>query len=421
MNIDDKNLSGFVGFNIVLKPDSDDSGGYSRSIDRVFLVLPDTKEINQLVEERSTMARNKAIEKMEEETRMKRKISKIDENSDLKDESVDTKKSTDFSNEVISDCNQRLIIIISDDQIKKLRESILHVTNHRQGIRDKYIYEKLKLLGTMRQLASEKEISSALGWFDSISEEQPHFLEVINFVKGFLSLAIAGQQPVSIPPILILGPPGIGKTHFTKSIAKAMNRSVITHSLDSDHTSSVLTGSDRHWANTKTGIVFDSVCMQKRCDPIILLDEIDKANQSTERDPLSPLHGLLEPLTAKSTTDISIEIAFDASHIFWIATANEKSRISETILSRFKIFNIEMPSAERSICIAKSTAAHVQNKFDFMDYPSREIITCIAHLTPREQIQALELAFAAAVLAGRKFIRASDIDKGVNPDSPLLH
>jgi ATP-dependent Lon protease len=416
-----KKIAGFADFNILLKPDSDDVAEHNRLMDRVCLILPDTKEINQLVEERSKIARNQVIEKMEEKTRSKRNIPKNDEASELKDESVDVKKSTDVSNEVMSDCSQNLIKIMSDEQIKKLKEGILHVTDYRQGIRDKYIHERLKLLGTMRQVASEKEISSALGWLDAISEEQPHFSEVINFVKGFLSLAIAGQQLVTIPPILILGPPGIGKTHFTKSLAKAMSRPVIIHSLDSDHTSNMLTGSDRHWSNTKTGIVFDSVCMQKRCDPIILLDEIDKAHQSTERDSLSPLHGLLEPLTAKSTTDISIEIEFDASHIFWIATANEKSRISKTILSRFKIFSIETPSAEQAICIAKSTAAYVQNKFDFMDYPSREVITCIAHLTPREQIQALERAFAAAVLAGRKFIRVSDIDKGINPDLPLLH
>ena len=137
MNIDDKNLSGFAGFNIVLRPDSNDVGGYSRSIDRVFLVLPDTKEINQLVEERSTIARNKAIEKMEEEIRAKRKIPKDDENPELKNELVEAKKITDFSNGVISNYNQRSIKIISNEQIQKLKESILHVTDHRQGIRDK--------------------------------------------------------------------------------------------------------------------------------------------------------------------------------------------------------------------------------------------------------------------------------------------
>lgn len=420
MKANEKNFAGFSEFKILLKPDLHDVLGFIGSFDRVDLLLPNTIEINELVAARSKIARDKAME-IEEEERLKKKIRKNEEASGLKAQSLDEKASAGLPSEMVSDNNHRYVQIITSEQINQLKDKISLLIDHKQESRDKYILNNLHKLGKFRQIASENELYSALDALNAIAYEQPHFLEVINFIKGFISLAIAGQKPFSIPPLLIFGPPGIGKTHFTKSVAKAMNRQVITHSFDSEHTASALTGSARHWANTKTGIVFDSVCMQKRADPIILLDEIDKASQSLDRDPLSPLHGLLEPLTAKSATDISIELEFDASHVFWVATANEKSRVSETILSRFKVFNIENPTAEQSLSIAKSTAACVQNKFNFMEYPGREIITSVAYLTPREQIKVLEQAFATAILAGRKFIRVSDIEEGVSQGSTLLH
>jgi ATP-dependent Lon protease len=171
--------------------------------------------------------------------------------------------------------------------------------------------------------------------------------------------------------------------------------------------------------------VFDMVCLGDRADPLILLDELDKARRSHNADPIAPLHSLLEPLTASKVTDISSGIEFDSSHIFWVSTANDLFRIPAPIRSRFRVFNISMPSAEQSIALAQAVGMSVHQRMNqqsndktdpetgtpepiFMA-PSPRLFNLLAHLTPREQIQAWEHAYSTALANGRRQVVREDL------------
>lgn len=220
-----------------------------------------------------------------------------------------------------------------------------------------------------------------------------------------------------IPPVLLAGPPGVGKTHFMLELARVMERPVRRHSPDTAHTSSALMGSDRNWANTRYGMIFDAVCLGERADPVILLDELDKAAQhSYGGSPLAPLHSLLEPATASAVTDISAGIEFDASHVFFVATANDLHLVPPPLESRFQVFHIEHPTAEQSIDLAQSVAASVHLRYSGFEDPPRRLVTLLAHLTPREQIQALEHAYATALVNGRKHLMRQDLPAEVRQD-----
>lgn len=198
-----------------------------------------------------------------------------------------------------------------------------------------------------------------------------------------------------IPPILLGGDPGIGKTRFSQELAKALGTVIRRLPFDNGQTGNVLLGSDKHWANTSYGVVFEMVVLGHFANPIILLDEIDKASHWKNSDPLASLHTLLEPATSQRVRDLSLEIEFNASRVIWIATANDLVRIPQSLRSRFHEFWIEQPSGAQALQMAEVIAQDVHQEMNLSDFqsPAKEIVNFIAHLSAREQIQALRRAY----------------------------
>jgi len=315
-----------------------------------------------------------------------------------------------------------------DEPLKLLGQTGPSTSDRHLSARDKDLYERLKDLGAFRTLSHRDTYAATLDALGELGLQQPHFREVIDFIKARIVLAREPANPLVLPPILLVGPPGVGKTHFTLALAKAMERHIERHSFDAAYTGSALMGSDRHWSNTRTGLVFNTICLGESADPIILLDEVDKADVLSRSNALGPLHSLLEPLTARDVVDISAGIRFDASHVFWIATANELRHIPEPIQSRFRIFNLQAPTAGQALDLARAVAGSVHQRFPTFEVPHRHLATLVAHLTPREQIQALEQAFAAAATNGRKHLVRQDLPDDVLNDedeeivkTPLVH
>ena len=301
--------------------------------------------------------------------------------------------------------------------------------------RQKELFQRLKAQGHLRQVAptGEHTLTELVG----LRAELPHFAAVIDLVRDQLLLARARRQPLSLPPLLLLGDPGVGKTHFSFALAQVLGTAFRRHSFDNDSSGSALVGSDKRWANTSYGLVFDLVCLGAHASPVIVLDELDKASTRQGCWPLAPLHTLLETVTAVKTRDISVDLEFDASRVIWIATANDEGRIEASILSRFTVFRIEAPTGEQALQVAATVAASVHNDMALADFepPSRRIVHLLAHLSPREQGQALRRAYAAANAEGRNRLERQDLPAqvllddqearassgGKDPPTPWLH
>ncbi len=98
--------------------------------------------------------------------------------------------------------------------------------------------------------------------------------------------------------------------------------------------------------------------------PIIALDELDKAMpHHSYGDSLAPLHTLLEPEFARSFADGCFPLPIDASHVIWIATANDVDRLATPMRSRFLIFNISNPTSEERLGITYSIASRPGDKY----------------------------------------------------------
>lgn len=238
-----------------------------------------------------------------------------------------------------------------------------------------------------------------LGDLEGIGRQMPHFTEVLGFVRDSLALSHARKQPMRLPPILLLGDPGIGKTHFSIALAQALRVPMHRHGFDGSITDNALLGSDSHWANTSIGLMFEALVLGPSASPVILLDEIDKARKTERIDPVAPLHTLLEPVSAHAVTDISAKFTFNASHVVWIATGNEAAGVPSTIRSRFREFMIQEPQGEAAIRAAQglAQAVHARMGQDLFDPLGHRIVVAVAHLPARQQIQSLEMAFARAL------------------------
>lgn len=263
--------------------------------------------------------------------------------------------------------------------------------------------------------------------------QQPHFAQVVDLIVSQLNLAHLTGEPLRIPPILLNGEPGVGKTYFCHRLAEAVGTVVRRQSYDSDATAACLLGSDRKWANTAPGLVFDLLAMGKVANPIILLDEIDKARDCNGQSALTPLHSLLEPETASAVRDISVDLELNASLVIWVATANQPRLLAPSLRSRFREFDIQRPPADQALKMAPALiqATLQRLKLDRFWPPSRALVLAVAHLTPREITQAIEHAAGTACAEGRSALLPSDVpvdfrdagegEAGDGGDPSLLH
>lgn len=276
------------------------------------------------------------------------------------------------------------------------------------------------------QYGPDRRIARPEGWRESVDELEaslPHFRAPIRLLRNTLALADATGQPVRVPPMLLLGPPGVGKTYFTHRVAELMGAPHASIAFDQPSGANQLRGSDKHFSNSSSGMLFNLICLGECANPVILLDELDKSAVTSSRfqelDPLAQLHGVLEPETARRTLDISTDIEFDASLVTYIATANSVRGVGAPILSRLEIFNIEPPETSDGVEIARAVVSQVLKRMNLQDRLGfdRKGLYLLAHLSPRLMLRTAEKAVAAAVAAGQGEVTESDLWAELGPDS----
>lgn len=268
--------------------------------------------------------------------------------------------------------------------------------------RDEEIASRLIAAGLYRVLAkSENDMDDkqALDTLTSLHLSHPHFSDVIDFIRQHLILATRSTKTLGLPPILLNGEPSVGKTHFAIELANVLGVVSRRVALDTPVTAATLMGSDRRWANSQYGMLFELVCLGKHANPIVVLDEIDKADTRRDWNPIAPLHSLLKPSTAAKIRDLSADFELDASLVTWIATSNNSRLLSPAIRSRVTEFDIRRPGAADAINSAMEVVARSFDSYQIegVDPPDRSLAIALAHLTPREITQTLKQTVANAI------------------------
>src|SRR5215510_14667050 len=254
---------------------------------------------------------------------------------------------------------------------------------------------------------------SALPEIDALFDELPNFAEVLEDIRKHLALCVDSNDSIELPPMLLLGEPGIGKTHFARKLAELLGTGFGFVPMSSLTAGWVLSGASSQWKNAKPGKVFDTFLNGEYANPVIVVDELDKASTDGQYDPLGALYELLESQTAMRFIDEFAEIPIDASGAVWIATANDAARIPEPLLNRLAVYEIDAPDAEGAARIARTIYGEIRGSHDwgrqFPEALSPSALEKLASLPPREMRRAIHSAFGNAKVAGRSEVRADDI------------
>jgi ATP-dependent Lon protease len=247
---------------------------------------------------------------------------------------------------------------------------------------------------------------------DDLYDASPNFREVIDDLRKFLALAVSGNEAVQFTPMLLLGEPGLGKTYFAKKLAQALGTGFEFVSMSSLTAGWVLTGASAQWHNARPGKVAQTLIEGEFANPVVVLDEVDKAGGDARYDPMGALYTLLERDTASHFKDEFIDVDMDASHILWIATANDDASIPDPILNRMNVYAIDRPDAEGSRRIALAVYREIleQHNWSFPAEPDELVVEKLAAIPPRDMKKLLLDAFGTARLAGRDHLEPCDID-----------
>jgi len=268
------------------------------------------------------------------------------------------------------------------------------------------------------------------GWRANLGDLMKRFPNFERVVAYFIAMFVLQDRialasyPIPMPrlhPILLDGPPGIGKSTFVQALAECFGLPFYRFDLGSMQTSGVLTGSDEMWSNSKTGKVFQTFSEQDYANPFFMLDELDKMPRSQHFDSDGALLTLLEPSTAKTFHDMSVPaLSLDVSYATWIGTCNERRAISEPVLSRFRIFKIPSIGKDHVEAFTRRMLDEVAQELGVRDVKytlKPEAVQLLTKLPPRAMRRAIRECIAYACMLRKSSISDKLVEQAVEDPS----
>lgn len=233
--------------------------------------------------------------------------------------------------------------------------------------------------------------------------EFENLVEPINRLQSRLVLAgCMKPDDFYIPPILLLGDPGIGKTLLAMQLAKSLDVPMEKISAGSTQGAFQFTGSHTSWTSARPGSLISLLAAGKSASPVVIVDEVDKIRDA--QYPVLPvLLDLLERETAKQFRDEFFEMSFDASKVIFVLTANCLDGVPSSLTSRCEIFEVSRPLPKQRLRIIEGVASKLRIKTRMpieLDKNTSVMLSERMDIDLREVTRLVEDAFAKAIQAG---------------------
>lgn len=275
---------------------------------------------------------------------------------------------------------------------------------HEEGLRK--VYRRMLEKGPRRWLSRP----SSAHLLSELQTQCPNFSDVLSDLVNYIELSAVGRHGLDVLPILLAGDPGVGKTHFAKSLAAVLGLPFQFVSMGTVTAGWVLSGSASSWSGARQGKVAEGLLDNELANPVVLVDELDKTGGSPQYDPFGALLQLMERETARHFKDEFLDVELDASSVIWLATANDAERIPEYIRSRMVVYHVPAPTAEQATVIATSIYNKHRKAYDWAFAPglSADVLERLANVPPREMGKRILDAMARAVRERRTELKVCD-------------
>lgn len=246
----------------------------------------------------------------------------------------------------------------------------------------------------------------------ALAQRAPNAAGLLALMRTTVAAALHTSSPIQIPPILLLGPPGVGKTHVARQLATVFGTSVTRVDCAGSTHLNPLTGTNRVWRGADAGAVTRAIVAGTSSSPVLLLDEIDKSHGYDDNDPLGALHQLLEREQAMRFRDECLDIEISAEDTIWIATANDTREILPSLLDRFHVVDIAPPSRDQMHVVVRSLfeetmKAHYAHWFE--GGIDDDVIDRVRATNPRRARRLIETACRNAAAAARRRVSLWDV------------
>lgn len=280
---------------------------------------------------------------------------------------------------------------IPDEYKKKLEKEIAHLATMPPMMAETTVARNyLEWIFSLPWKEESKDLLDLKKAAKLLDEDHYGLAKIKERILEYLAVRILAPE-AKAPIICFVGPPGVGKTSFARSIARALDKKFARISLGGIHDEAEIRGHRRTYIGSMPGRFIEAIAHAKTKNPLLLLDEIDKVGSDFRGDPASALLEALDPEQNKAFHDNYIDIPVDLSKVFFVATANTVSTIPAALLDRMELIELSGYTEEEKVQIAKK------------------------YLIPRQRerngLKTADLHFTDALL--RKIIRSYTREAGV--------
>lgn len=238
--------------------------------------------------------------------------------------------------------------------------------------------------------------------------EAPNFGSVIATICDDLRLQGGGALPIArFRPILLLGKPGIGKTRFAKRVAHHLRLPMRMVSGAGGQTLDLI-GLSRVYDSTQPSVVGRTMLETGIANPVILVDEIDKANQvGRERRFQDALLTMIDSETSGTVPDECLAAMVNMSCVSWILTANDISGLSSPLLDRVRVFDVMAPEVEHLPAIVRGVIADIADDYripmdEMPELPAEIVQELFAAYRAGASIRGIKRSVTAAISVSRR-------------------